>query len=911
MSRHPLTALAIALALTGGTVATSAPVLAKAYAKGTDETFTRAEKLFDARKFRDASIELKNVLRSNPDHAPARLVLGKIALLGGDLETAEKEVGRSHRLAPTDESSILMGEIALQRGKPDEALAVVAGGAETDDLMAQKLVIRSASLVELDRLDEAEKANHDILAIDSRRVEGHFGLARVYAARKDYVRATDKVDEIVKGKPDYAPGWILRGEVSLITGDKHAAFISFDKAVALQPNDISPLISRARASLANGDIEQARIDAKAIAKLSSDAPIVHYLDGAIAFAEGDYDAANNSFTQLQRSFDRFAPAVLLGALIKTERKEYNQADSLFLRYIAMEPDNLDARRALANVRMRMGQPSNAVDILRKLLAETPDDTGTRRRLASAYLTLDQFGDAREQFEVLLETGNPTEQRHARNALTLLDPGSKDDPAFRIALLKASNALANNDPDEAESALDALPGETQRAARVLAMRGGIEATRGNSDTARRQLNAALSAEPELLAAHVALEQLDPSPGTSIERLRKMVASNPRSEFLTMRLARSLADSGRSNEAMTILSEGIKRLPNSTGLSTTYISGAILSGRSDDVTREALRLASMKNASPEELSFAATSLMDAKAGEAAVKAADRLVKMSPDAPRAAVIQAEALALAGRHNDAYAALRRGLKRWPGHAGVAGTMANLAVKQRDAGVAKEAAQALSRRDAGAAARLLAHVAAEMGNPADGVGILEKAMGQKPDGRTATALYGARVRAGQDDAAKKGLKDWIAKNPRDRGAIITYATALMDRGDYKEAETAYADFLKLEPGNPVALNNYAWLRHRSERPDALDYAERAFEAAGGAPEVADTYGWMLVEYGKLDRGLALLARAAKIAPDNPEIGYHYAAALSKAGRGAEARTILTGVLDNSGKFAARGDAESLLSTLR
>ncbi len=911
MPRHSLTAIAIALALTGGTIATSSPVLAKAYATGADETFARAEKLFTNSKLRDASIELKNVLRANPDHAPARLLLGKIALLGNDLETAEKEIGRAHRLAPTDESAVLLGEIALQRGKPKEALAAAAGDAATDDLRVQKLVIRASALVELKRLDEAEQANRDILAIDSRRVEGHFGLARVYAARKDYVRATDKVDEIVRGKPDYAPGWILRGEVSLITGDKHAAFLSFDKAVALKPDDIGPLISRARASLASGDIEQARQDAKEVARLSPSAPIAHYLDGAIAFAEGDYDTANNSFTQLQRSFDRFAPAVLLGALIKTERGEYSQADSLFMRYIAMEPGNLDARRALANVRMRMGQPSNAVDILEKLLSATPDDAGTRRRLAGAYLALDRYDDARKHFTILSEEGSPTERRDARSALVLLDPRAEGDATLRLAMLKASTALMNDDAKSAQAVLDALPDTLQRAPRIIALRGGIAAKRGDTDAARRHLDAALSAEPNMLAAHVALEQLDPSPGTAINRLSTMVKANPDSTFLTMRLARQLSENGRNDDALAVLSEGIRRVPDSTDISAAFISGTILTGRTDEAAREAQRLSAMPGATLEDLSFAATSLIDAKAGDAAVVAADRLVRRAPDSPRAVIILAEALSEAGRSKDAYATLRAGLKRWPGHVGVAGTMATMAIERRDAEVAKEAAKALARHDAGASARLMAHVAAEMGQPVVGVQVLEQAFSRKPDSRTATALYAARIRAGREEAAKNGLRKWVTENPGDRGALIAYATSLMDREDFAEAEAVYAEFLKLEPSNPVALNNYAWLRHRAERPDALDYAERAFKAAGGSPEVADTYGWMLVEYGKLKRGLALLSRAAKMSPNNPEIGYHYAAALSKAGRGAEARTILSGVLDNSGGFAARDEAESLLSTLR
>ncbi len=912
MPRHPLTTpLALALALAGGVVIAPSPAFAKADSAIISETYSRAETFFRDGKLRDASIELKNVLRANPDHAPARLMLGKIALQGGELKTAEKEIGRAHRLSPSDETAILLGEIALQQGKPADALALVAGGAANNDLMMQKLVIRGSALIGLERLDEAYTAFQNIIAIDSRRVEGHFGLARVFAARKDYSRAADKLDEIVQGKPDYAQGWILRGEVSLTLGDKHAAFLSFDKAVALQPNNIGPLISRARASLSNGDITRARSDSEAVTRLEPGAPISHYLKAAIAFAEGDYDAANNSFTQLQRSFDRFSPAVLLGALIKTEREEYSQADSLFQRYISMEPKNLDARRALATVRLRMGQPSNAVDILETLLARSPEDTGTRRQLAGAYLALDRFGDAREHFAILAESGTPVERRDATTALSLLDPTTGGDNTLRIAVLKAGAALSNNDPSAAEVVLNGLSDSVQRAARVQALRGGIAAARGDIDSARKSLDRALAADPELIAAHVAQEQLDPTPHVTTGRLRSMAAANPNSEFLLLRLSQQLAQTGEREAALTVLEDGARRLPNSVDVMKALVRNAILLNRNDIAIREAKRLSAIPKASLNDLSFAAVSLIDAGEGKEAVIAANRLMQRAPDSPRAVLINADALAAAGRVDDAYAALRAGIKRWPSNASVASTMATLAIKQRDTAVAQEAAQSLSAQNPSAAARLLAHVAAESGQPVIGVEVLEKAFRRSPDSQLATALYGARIRAGRMDVANEGLRQWVQNNPTDRGAMIAYATAMMDQQNYAEAETVYGEFLKLEPSNPVALNNFAWLRHRSNRPDALDYAERAFQAASGSPEVADTYGWMLVEYGKLEQGLTLLSRAAKMAPENPEIGYHYAAALSKAGRGSEARMILSGVLDSSGNFEARGKAENLLSSLR
>ncbi len=917
--------VALALALASfGTIGHSAVLTPAAFAKADSEEisqrYQKANQYFERGKARDAAIELKNILRENPDHAASRLMLGKIALIDGDLETAEKEIKRSASINPTDETSVLIGEIALQRGFAKQALEAVSGDSLSKEMRIQKLIISAAALLELERPDEAEAKNREVLSLEPGRVEAHFGLARTYVKRKEYTEAIDKLDEIVAGKPDYAPGWILRGEISLLLGEKHAAFYSFGKAVELQPNTIGPLISRARAHLASGDIEGARKDAQSVAKVSPNAPIAHYLEAAIAFAEGDSDAANRSFTQLQRSFDEFAPAVLLGALIKADRGELSQADALFLRYISMQPDNLDARRALASVRLRMGQPSNAVDILEKLLATSPEDSGTRRRLASAYLELDEYDKAKENFVILVESGNPIEAEHARNALILLNPDPKSqlaefqNPKIRMAILKASDSLANGNTDRADEILRALQETAPRTASVSALQGGIASARGDKEEARRLLDEALSMNPELVAAIIAHEQMDREAGDTAktaERLRNLLSRAPQSEMLTTRLANTLKRTGKADEAIATLQRQTANIPNSTRISRALIADLILADRKQEAIAEAGRLARIQGATAGDLAFATTSLIDAGANAEAANASATLLRIMPDSPRAVMLRAEALAQADQVNEAYAVLRRAMQRWPNDVGLAGTLTTLAIERRDAAVAQEAANSLARTQPAASARLMAHAAAEMGQPVVAVQILEKAFAQNPNGRLAVDLYSARRRAGRNEQAFAALKDWVNRNPSDRATLITYATGLMEAGKSDEAEKAYSEFLKLEPGNPVALNNYAWLRHQAQRPDALDYAERAFRAAGGAPEIADTYGWMLVQYGRLKLGLSLLERAAKAAPDNPEISYHYAAALSKSGRKSEARTILTGVLGNNGEFGKRGEAESLLSSLR
>ena len=61
---------------------------------------------------------------------------------------------------------------------------------------------------------------------------------------------------------------------------------------------------------------------------------------------------------------------------------------------------------------------------------------------------------------------------------------------------------------------------------------------------------------------------------------------------------------------------------------------------------------------------------------------------------------------------------------------------------------------------------------------------------------------------------------------------------------------------------------------------------------------------------MPLLARAAKLIPGDPEVVYHYAYALSSAGKSDEARRVLTQLLSESKSFQSRADAQRLLAAL-
>ena len=912
MIRQTALALAIAAMLPTATLANVPPLPDSRYVAS-------ARVHFDAGRTREATLELKNALRENSGDAAARLLLGRILLQQGDLAGAESELAKAHEITPRDETAILLAETQLQRGSYEQALATAAGDGETADATVSKLAVQGAALSALNRTDEAEAIYRRILDLDSRRVEGHYGLAQVFTARKDYRAAADKLDEIVIGKPDFSAGWMLRGEVALAKGDKQAAFVAFDKAVNLSPDTIAPLVARARAHLAAGDLERAKADTRSVVNLAPNAPIAHYLRAATAFAGGDLEEANRSFTQLQRNFNQFAPAVLLGALIKHQRGDHNQADALLTRYITMQPDNIEARRALASVRLKSGRPSSAVDILTQVVSKAPNDTGSLRQLASAYLALDDYTNASAVFERLTIAASGREARDAQMALTLLDPESAggdpalQNPATRKAMLKAIDRVANDDAKGAQALLDSLDNDTARSATLLSLKGSIAAELGQIDAARGMLTQALQTDPELTSALSAFERLDQREGTAdriVPRLKGLLDKRPESETLTLTIAQRLGMEGHRSEATDFLAERARLVPDSVHIARALVSALMVQDRFAEAADTAARLAEIGPKEPGVLVFAINALIDAEDPRRAIEIAFQLRRLMPKSPRAHTLLAEAEIKAGEIEEARSTLGKAGAQWPGDVSLAAAAVRLEARQKNPEGVRDITERLAQFDASAAMRLRADALAEMNQPTLAVDVLEKAFAKYPDQRLAVDLFSHRRRAGQDEAAFAGLEAWVDAHPDDRVALMAYATGLMETGEAAKAEKAYDTFLSLEPGNPVALNNYAWLRHRAQRPDALDHAQRAYDAASGSPEIADTYGWMLVQYGKLKEGLALLKTAREAAPDSKDIQYHFAYALSKAGRRDEAKEILVGVLAAPDAFEERAEAEALMKVL-
>jgi len=124
-------------------------------------------------------------------------------------------------------------------------------------------------------------------------------------------------------------------------------------------------------------------------------------------------------------------------------------------------------------------------------------------------------------------------------------------------------------------------------------------------------------------------------------------------------------------------------------------------------------------------------------------------------------------------------------------------------------------------------------------------------------------------------LDEWLTDLGDNVAVRVTKAMADISVGRQSEAIYHYEKILETAPEHIIALNNLAWIFDENGDERAIGFARRAYEAAPSRAEIADTYGWIMLCEGNTEQSVELLSTALAGAPENSDIRYHFASALS------------------------------------
>ena len=891
-----------------------------------EERIERARQAIAAGNFPAAGIELKSVLDSDPENAEARLLLAEASLAEGDAQAADKELRRALAAGlPPARAAALQGRVMLALGTSAELLQQLNDGSlpvpEPD-----RSVLKGDALVTLGEMPAAEVLYREVQAKHPEHVRATLGLALVMAAQGRTEPALELLSGFLQAHPESAEAWLLRADILARASRYSEAEPAFKQAISDEvrglglPQELSALTGLAEAQLARGVNADAKATLDRMRKLAGGAAQTRLIAARVALIDQDYASAVAELQPLVTAMPNLASArFLLGAALLAQGN-LGQAESHLTHLVRIAPDNVEARKLLAKARLRQqrydsamqvlspamqadtfdpelssllsqaklqaGAPGEAVAVLEQSVSRNPQDVGVKLDLATAYIAAGRSaqavdllralpeltGDPRREsllVEALAAAKGPAEARREVEQLVARNP--KD---INILSLAASQALSQADFSGArtylETALAIAPANSQ----LLTMLARTEMRAGSLDAAEAAWQRLQQVPESRTAASMGLVEVAQLRGRASEArkgLEQMRAEDPKATAPRLILARMMLAASEAAPAAKLLAETIAIAPRDASLRLQVARLLGEFGRYDEAlgqVREAVEVA------PES-------------GEAWLEMAR--LQLAMDRPGPARESAE---------KAVALERDSIE------GV-GTLAllDLRAKQGDSALRRAVELSVRRPLDPRAAVLEGDVRLALGQPREAAQAYERAFGLSADLLIA-AKQSAAMRSARMANPEGPLARWVAARPDDIRARTLLADAYQLDGQRDLAIDQYERLARSTGAGFAALNNLAWLYYETGDARAEATARRAFDLAPGNPAIADTYGWILTEKGQVAEGLKTLTQAAAIAPDNPDIQYHHAAALARSGQTQRALGLLDKVLAANASFASRAAAE-------
>lgn len=918
------------------TIAACATILAACDGGGASEqdSIAKAQEHIEAGDGSAAIIELKNALQANPDSADARALLGELHFRSGDPASAAKELQRARELGRSDDNlRLLLAESRLQIGEYQPIIDdIPADQPVTDDATAGLVALRGQALFGLGKFDEARETLETVVATHPVGA-GYAGLVRLALFQQDPEAAGEYLTQGEAKFPDNAALKLLRGEQQLQAREFENAQKTFEELSKAEPNNLAAGVGLARAELALGRVESARV---VIDDMMTHDPknLALYLLRAIAELQGrDYLPAQQDANAVLAVEDGNPAALYVAGAASYGLQQYEQSLRHLSRYVAAVPGDPNGRKLLAATQVQMGDPKAAQRTLGNIASsEDPDylsllsaastlagDSGAGLKyLEQAVLQSPQDAKLRAQLGMLrIATGDTTQGQADLDQALGIDPSLADDPRYdRAEIALIQGYLRESRFEEALAAIEKWKADHPDDPTGFVMEGVAHAAGGDDVKGRAAFKKALELRPGSpdASANLAILDLRANDPASAELVLEQVLEHYPDDLRAMVLLAQLAErAGDREKTRTWLERAIAAHPDNMG--TRVVLGRVYF-ESNEPAKALEMVNPVVREHPDNIPArevkARAELLGGQIAEA-ISTYESIVAQAPDAAQVQFELSQAYATNRELDKALAAAQAAVSAAPEHTAAQLQVARLAVALGDAATAETAVAALEKSfpDALETKELRGDLLLLTGDAKGALAAYQHVRKTLDVSRLAIAEARAHAAAGDIAAATATLEQWVAANPKDTAARMELNRYYAAAGNAEAAQANLAAIIEYQPDSWIARNDLAWMLYeKGDYAAARPHAERANELAANNPAVMDTLGVILLELGETTKATALLRRASESVPDNPEIGFHLARAYALGDRKDEARTLLSALLEKHPSFAGRDQATALLSEL-
>ncbi|MDH3646455.1 MAG: PEP-CTERM system TPR-repeat protein PrsT [Gammaproteobacteria bacterium] len=865
-------------------------ILSFGFACADDATkIERAKEFRSLAQYRAATIELKNVLRSDADNAEARALLGEIAMLTGDTATAVKELRRARELgASADSYLVALARAVLREGRFQEV--VIFDPESLVDIDKRAALLALIGTAELERGDQqlAEEKFGAALGLVPEQPDALIGKARLAEERGDVEAAAAELEQMLRAHPDHPEGLAALGRLQHEMGEFAAAEENLRKALVIVDQSgraherimymaalIDVLIAREKSA-------EAQVLANDMMTKTSQHPLSLFLGARADYAAKDFDGAIDKAERIITVHPVAEPPRLLLVAAALAIGNEALAATHLQTVVNVNPGNEKARKVLAHVRMQMGDPNEALALLEPLLVGGTNDA---QLLGLASTATIRSGDTKGGLELMERTVEAGE----------------DDPA--ILLQAAANFLASGELDRAIELLESLPEADRVGHRELLLVLAL-LKKGDKEAARAQVQSVIEKRPEsneayrlLGAFHLAVRELN----EARVAFKKALEIDPDDTTSVMNLARVDIADEQPEQAEAQLEKFLERKPGDPQVLTAL---ARIANSSGDTEKGIQLLERAHAANPDvllpALALARSYLRTGKL-ELAHERASQAARIAPSNHEGHLLMGIVLLQDQRHSEALGPLARAVELSPNRAQA---HYHLARAQEASGRAEASVDSyrkaveldgkfqpalaeligieITRGDLNSAL-LLARQMVE-GHPDDfkshlleaDVHVARKDMNAAMESLDkAAALDYNRIIVGKRYELKRRMGDaepwaeleqWVEDNPDDLMGRKGLAQAYLQSGMNERAIEIYEQLMASEPSADIASTLAKIERRGGDLDAAVDWLGKAIELKPGDMQLGAILAGIEAQRGNTKLAVNLVRDLRKEFPDATEL---------------------------------------------
>jgi putative PEP-CTERM system TPR-repeat lipoprotein len=880
---------------------------------------------------KSAVILLKNAAQKQPNDAGVRYQLGTIYNRMGDPASAEKEFRRALELNYDREKAVpQLGWALLRQGQFDKALKEIsfAGEGQTDSA-PEILVVHGNARAGLGQLKEAKAIFVSVIEKRAEYPDGIVGLARIAAMERDFDGALVMVERALAVNQEHEDALMLMGDLLRVKGKPDGARAAYSQAIKANPFNVAARINRASMLIAENKLDAAAKEVDEAKLIQPGNLMAVYMQALLDFRRGKSREAQESLRNILKVAPSHLPTLLLAGAVEHSLGSFEQASRFLQTFLDKLPNNLYARKLLVSTLIKGKQVEQAERVIEPALKDAPDDVQVLALAGETYMLRGNYARATEYLEkasslnpnnAALKTGlGLSRLAGGETQLALADLESAaalDTGKFQADSLLVLSHLSNREYNKALKALEGLEKKQPNNPFTFNLRGTAYLGKNDVKAARENFERAIKLDEKYFPAVSNLARLDlieKKPDDARKRFEVVLNKEPKNMQAMLGLAGLAVQTGKNKDALTWLERARADHPDATQPTIALIRYYLETNESKQASRIANEALAKAPNNPELLDLLGLSQLASLSPNEAITTFTKLTKVRPNTPLAHYRLASAEFAVQNLSAAESALRRALDLKPDFLDAQISLASVLIKTNRYDDAMLLAQKVreTARDSPVGHVLMGDVLLGQSKPGDALKAYDAAYKIRKSGSLALKMYQASDQFGRRREGEARLQEYLNEHPDDADVRLFLADQQLGEGNHKAAAEQYQAVLKLSPDNLVALNNLAWSLHELKDPRAVEYAEQAYKKDSDNAAIMDTLGKVRSDLGEHKRGLELLQGAVARAPGVPDIRFHFAQALAKAGDPTRARAELEMILASGKKFSQQSEARALLDQLK